>query len=46
LIRVLVLLAMIALAGCSGHTLTESHGPLFPLNAGQWEPTPDDLKAP
>jgi len=34
------------LAGCSGSDpLAVASGPLFPLNAGHWQPTPQDLAA-
>jgi len=40
---ILVLLAGL-LAGCAdGERLPRAHGPLFPLNAGLWHPTPTDL---
>lgn len=35
------------LAGCaSSDPLPIAHGPLFPLNAGHWQPMPQDLNAP
>jgi hypothetical protein len=46
--RVLVfLVAALTLAGCaSSDPLAVAHGPLFPLNAGHWQPSPQDLDAP
>lgn len=46
--RVLVfLVAALTLAGCaSSDPLPVAHGPLFPLNAGHWQPSPQDLNAP
>ncbi len=43
----LVLLAMLAVAGCStNHELAEAKGPLFPLNDGRWTWTNADLAKP
>jgi type IV secretion system protein VirB7 len=42
--RVLVLLALLVLAACGGHNMAECKGPMFPMNAGQWQPTPEDMK--
>jgi hypothetical protein len=46
--RVLVfLVAALTLAGCaSSDPLPVAHGPLFPLNAGHWQPSSQDLNAP
>lgn len=43
MIRFIVLAALIALAGCAGQKLAACHGPMFPLNAGEWQPTPAQL---
>lgn len=40
---IVIILTVITAAGCSGHKLAECRGPLFPLNAGQWQPQPTDL---
>ena len=47
LLRFLLVIALIGLAGCS-HTekLAEAKGPLFPLNPDHWHAAPDDLKDP
>jgi hypothetical protein len=43
----LILLTVGGLAGCSDpDALAVASGPLFPLNAGHWQPTPQDLAAP
>lgn len=40
----ILMLVMGLLAGCSsGESLPRARGPLFPLNAGLWNPTPSDL---
>jgi hypothetical protein len=46
--RVLVfLVAALTLAGCaSSDPLAVAHGPLFQLNAGHWQATPQDLATP
>jgi len=44
--RVILILTLVAgfLAGCSnGEPLPQARGPLFPLNAGLWNPTRSDL---
>jgi hypothetical protein len=39
------LTALLALSACANsHTMAECKGPLVPLNAGLWQPTPEDLK--
>jgi hypothetical protein len=43
MIRAVILTALLALAACGGHTMAECKGPLFPLNATQWQPTQADL---
>ena len=47
LLRFLLVIALIGLAGCS-HTekLAEAKGPLFPLNPDHWHAATDDLKDP
>lgn len=43
----LVLLTLGLLAGCSNpDPLAVASGPLFPLNTGHWQPTPQDLASP
>ena len=43
----LILLTLGLLTGCSNpDPLAVASGPLFPLNAGHWQPTPQDLSAP
>jgi outer membrane biogenesis lipoprotein LolB len=45
----LVLLAVMALlltACANGEPLATAQGPLFALNPGQWQPTPQDLSQP
>jgi hypothetical protein len=46
-IRYLLLLSLMALAGCS-HTeeLAKAKGPLFALNPDHWQATPQELEAP
>ncbi len=45
--RVLILLSLLALAGCShSEDLAKADGPLFPLNTDHWQATPQDLDAP
>jgi Outer membrane lipoprotein virB7 len=34
------------LGGCANSPLAVATGPLFPLNPGYWQPTPQDLAAP
>jgi hypothetical protein len=44
MIRVaVVVLTIVSLSGCA-HKMAECHGPVFPMNAGLWLPTPEDLK--
>ena len=44
---VLIVLTFGLLAGCSNpDPLAVASGPLFPLNTGHWQPTPQDLSAP
>jgi hypothetical protein len=46
-VRVLILLSVLALAGCShSEELAKADGPLFPLNTDHWQATPQDLEAP
>ncbi len=47
IVRRLLLLGLLALAGCS-HTeeLAKAKGPLFPLNPDHWQATPQELEAP
>jgi hypothetical protein len=43
----LILLTLGLLAGCaSSDPLAVASGPVFPLNAGHWQPTPQDLAVP
>jgi hypothetical protein len=43
----LLLVTLGLLAGCgNGDPLAVASGPLFPLNAGHWQPGPQDLVAP
>jgi Outer membrane lipoprotein virB7 len=43
----LILLTLGLLAGCAGSDpLAVASGPVFPLNAGHWHPTPQDLATP
>ena len=43
----LIIIAFGLLAGCSNpDPLAVASGPLFALNAGHWQPTPQDLSAP
>jgi hypothetical protein len=43
--RVIPILLIFMLSACAGkHELKECEGPLFQLNAGEWQPGPDDLK--
>lgn len=43
----LVLATLGLLAGCSSSDpLAQASGPLFSLNVGHWQPTPQDLVAP
>jgi hypothetical protein len=45
--RVLILLSLLALAGCShSEDLAKVDGPLFPLNTDHWQAMPQDLEAP
>jgi len=45
-VGVFVLVAS-ALSACSNSDpLAVASGPLYPLNAGHWHPTPQDLSAP
>ena len=46
-VRCLLLLGLLALAGCS-HTeeLAKANGPLFPLNPDHWQATPQELETP
>lgn len=48
LFRLLLIIITIGLlAGCSNpDPLAVASGPIFPLNAGHWQPTPQDLAAP
>jgi hypothetical protein len=41
--RFLTLSALLLLGSCSGHVLASCHGPIFPLNAGRWQPSGNDL---
>ena len=44
--RAILILTLVAglLAGCTdGEPLPRAQGPLFPLNAGLWHPTPGNL---
>ena len=44
---ILVLLTFGLLVGCANSDpLAVASGPLFPLNSGHWQPTPQDLAAP
>jgi hypothetical protein len=44
---VLIVITFGLLAGCtSPDPLAVASGPLFPLNQGHWQPTPQDLAAP
>lgn len=44
---VIILVTLGLLAGCAGSdSLAVASGPLFPLNAGHWQPTPQELAAP
>ena len=46
MLRFLVVLAVVTLAGCeSEHKLAICNGPLVALNAGHWQPTPQDMTA-
>jgi hypothetical protein len=46
-IRVLILLSVLALAGCShSEELAKADGPLFPLNTDHWLASPQELEAP
>lgn len=40
---IFIALIGVVLSGCA-HQMAECKGHLFPLNAGQWEPAPADLK--
>jgi len=43
----LILVTLSMLAGCSNSDpLAVASGPVFLLNAGHWQPTPQDLSAP
>jgi hypothetical protein len=43
----LIVLTLGLLAGCANpDPLAVASGPLFPLNPGHWQPTPQDLAAP
>jgi Outer membrane lipoprotein virB7 len=43
----LILTTLGLLAGCSNpDPLAVASGPLFPLNAGHWQPTPRDVASP
>lgn len=43
----LILVTLGLLAGCAdSDPLAVASGPLFPLNPGHWQPTPQDLAAP
>ncbi|MGI4794031.1 MAG: type IV secretion system lipoprotein VirB7 [Janthinobacterium lividum] len=45
--RTLVLIALIGLSACSDtEVLATCKGPVFALNTGRWQATPDDLKMP
>ena len=48
ILKVCLLLVVCGLlAGCSdGDPLAQASGPLFPLNAGHWQPTQQQLAAP
>lgn len=44
---ILMVLTLGLLAGCANpDPLAVASGPLFPLNTGHWQPTPQDLAAP
>jgi len=44
---VLLLVTLGLLAGCAdSDPLAVASGPVFPLNAGHWQPAPQDLAAP
>ena len=46
-VRVLILLSVLALAGCShSEELAKADGPLFPLNTDHWQASPQELEAP
>jgi hypothetical protein len=43
----IILVTFGLLAGCANpDPLAVASGPLFPLNAGHWQPTPQDMNAP
>jgi hypothetical protein len=44
MIRIALALLVFALAGCSGHKLTECQGHVFQLNDGKWQATAEDLQ--
>jgi type IV secretion system protein VirB7 len=39
----LTFMALLLLGACSNHTLASCQGPVFPLNAGRWQPSGNDL---
>jgi hypothetical protein len=46
-VRVLILLSVLVLAGCShSGELAKADGPLFPLNTDHWQASPQELEAP
>jgi hypothetical protein len=46
-VRVLILLSVLVLAGCShAEELAKADGPLFPLNTDHWQASPQELEAP
>lgn len=46
LFLIIVTLGVFLSACAAQDPLAVAHGPLFPLNAGHWQPSPQDLNAP
>jgi outer membrane biogenesis lipoprotein LolB len=42
----LAVAALVLTACANGEPLARAQGPLFALNPGQWQPTPQDLSQP